>query len=179
MNIEERYQSIVTRLNRNERVLDKLSADEINWLTQELTLKQNQNAELKKILCIIENTSTLSATFEPYLINLFKKPNLDKEILIYVLNAARKHSIAYRVKVGERVSADFLLALKDLLHHPDAEVMEWILRVIDECGPQGVFFYKEINNIKPRFFWIFDRHRRNIVQLIDMFHKKWAKNEQR
>jgi hypothetical protein len=172
MNIEKRYQDILERLKKGHRVLDALSDQDI----QDLNAALNEKRELKKVLCIVENTRTWTTKFEPSLIVLLSDHTIEKDTLIYTLNAARKHCIGSRIKAGERLSADFLMTLKGLISHPAPEVVEWTLRVVDECGPQGVFFYKDIKAIKPKFSWIFNKHRRAIVQLVDMFHKRWSSN---
>ncbi len=174
MNIDERYESVISRLKKGSRVLDKLSPTEITFLKNALIQNKKNPSILVKVICLIENTRTLTTEFEPELIALLKEPTVDGNIKIYLLNACRKHSIDARIKSGERLSADFLMCLKDLLLHPSPEVLEWTLRVIDECGPQGVFFYKEIKKIRPKFLWIFNKHLRASVQLIDMFHRRWA-----
>ncbi len=174
MNLNASYDAAIARLKKGQRVLDKLEPNEITFLKNALTESKNHPEQLQKVLCLIENTRTLTQEFEPGLVALLNETTLSPNLIIYTLNACRKHSIDYRVKVGERISADFLKSLMHLVHHPAPEVVEWTLRVIDECGPQGVFFYKEIKAIKPKFSWIFNKHRRATVQLIDMFHKRWA-----
>jgi hypothetical protein len=177
MDIQQRYDDIVQRLQKGIRVLDKLQSEEVAFLKNALAENKDNEEELKKLLCITENTRTFAGNLEPELVALLNNHNLSTDVLIYTLNASRKHSIAAKMKEGNRLSSDFLMALVKLLSHQDPEVVEWTLRVIDETGPQQVFFYKTIKEIKPSFSWIFNKHKRNIVQLVDMFHKRWMKHE--
>lgn len=176
MNLEQRYQDVVSRLQKGHRVLDKLESEEIEFLKNALLENRSNITQLEKVLCLIENTRTLTIKFEPELLELLSDFSLPKDITIYILNACRKHSISSRIKSGDRLTSEFMYGLKNLFQHEEPEVIEWTLRVVDECGPQGVFFYKDIKELKPTFTWIFNKHRRAIVQLVDMFHKRWAKS---
>lgn len=172
MKLEETYQSIIHDLARGERGLRRYEAIELKYLVESLTQETN-NVELIKLLCLIEHSASFHPPFMLPLINILKN-NQDPEILVFALNAARKHILAYHQQQGKRLEFNFLEALKQLLYSPHPEVVEWTLRTIEEMGSQGIFFLREFKHIKPAPWKWFNEHNRSIREIIAMLEFRWS-----
>ncbi len=102
---------------------------------------------------------------------------LSTEDLVWLLNAVRRHIIQGRFKEGERLTHEFLEALKALLHHPEGQVVEWTLRTVEECGAQGIVFRPELAKIKPSFWFLWRAQSRTILELVTYLERRWSVRE--
>jgi len=102
---------------------------------------------------------------------------LSTEDLVWLLNAVRRHIIQGRFKEGERLTHEFLEALKALLHHPDGQVVEWALRTVEECGAQGIVFRPELAKIKPSLWFLWRAQSRTILELVTYLERRWSVRE--
>lgn len=171
MNIDEIYQSILQDLSQGARGLRRYNATELKYL--ESALETTNDIELKKVLCLVEHSMSFHPAFMSPLLSLLRNQK-DPEILVYALNGARKHILAYHQQQGKRLEYEFLEILKNLLYSPHPEVVEWTLRTIEEMGAQGIFFLREFNNIKPPVWKWFNEHNRSIREIIAMLERRWS-----
>lgn len=172
MNIEEIYQGILQDLSAGGRALRRYTPSELKDL--ETALQETTNdIELKKVICLVEHSMTFYPGFAAPLLEILKN-NPDTEILVFALNGARKHIVAYHQQQGKRLEYPFLEVLKNLLYSKHPEVVEWTLRTIEEIGAQGIFFKKELNNIKPPPWKWFNEHNRSIREIIAMLEMRWS-----
>lgn len=178
MDIEAYYQQILTQLNQGSRALMRFSADERDELTRmlEQTLSGNDELTLEKILCLVDHSASDHPAWEPHLLRAMSLP-LPPKLMVFTLNCARKHIIQARMKRGNRLSFEFLEALKKLLFSPSPEVVEWTLRTIEECGSQGVYFLREFDKIKPPPWKWFNAHQRAVREIIAMLERRWSRFE--
>lgn len=178
MNVEERYQKIMQELERGGRGLERYSHDEMEFLEKELprALDTGEGRYLEKILCLIDHSSANNPHFEKSLIRALNSA-LPDAILVFALNASRKHVVAARLQRGLRLEYDFLEALKKLLYSRSPEVVEWTLRTIEECSNQGVYFLREFDNIKPPPWKWFNAHQRAVREIIAMLERRWSRFE--
>lgn len=175
MNIDERYQSIMKGIEQGHRGLTRFTAAEIEEL--EASLNKEKNPEtLEKILCLIEHSSMPHQGFEKELISILNSEAPDR-LIIFALNASRKHILQARFNKGHRLDFEFLETLKRLLHHRNPEVVEWTLRTIEECGNQGVYFLREFDKIKPAPWKWFNAHQRAVRELITLLERRWRRFE--
>lgn len=171
MNIEESYRNIVDEISKGHRALVRFSRDELEFLKESLE-RVDDPVFLEKILCLIDHSAVSYSPFDKALINLLNS-DLPDHLMVFVLNCARKHIVEARGKKGERLSFDFLEALKKRLHSRSPEVVEWALRTIEECGGQGVYFLSEFDKIKPPPWKWFNEHQRAIREIIAMLERRW------
>ncbi|HLT22445.1 MAG TPA: hypothetical protein VKZ84_03345 [Bacteriovoracaceae bacterium] len=171
MNIEETYQSILSDLSAGGRGLRRYDANELKHLEKELTT--TNPVELKKAICLVEHSAAFHPPFAEPLLHILRN-NSDPEILVFALNGARKHILAYHQQQGRRLEYSFLEVLQKLLYSKHPEVVEWTLRTIEEMGAQGIFFLKEFNNIKPPPWKWFNEHNRSIREIIAMLEQRWS-----
>jgi len=82
-----------------------------------------------------------------------------------------------RFQKGLRLEFEFLETLKPLLRHRDPEVVEWTLRLIEGCGPQGIYFLREFDTIKPPPWKWFNSHQRAVREIIALLERRWAPRE--
>lgn len=178
MNIEERYQKIMQEIQQGHRGLTRFSVDETLELEKALKSERLNNnlPELEKVLCLVEHSSMPHQGFEEELLAVLKSEVPDR-LLIFALNAARRHIIQARFNKGNRLEFTFLETLKRLLHHRNPEVVEWTLRTIEECGNQGVYFLREFDKIKPGPWKWFNAHQRAVRELIELLERRWRRFE--
>ena len=115
MNIEATYEDILARLKRGDRPLIKLSSDDLVALKTAWKTVASER-ELHAILCILDNTQTLSQEFDELIIAALE-PSTNDQTIIYTLSVASKHVIAARARSGDQIPARFIDALGELLAH--------------------------------------------------------------
>lgn len=178
MDIQDRFQKIMKGLEQGHRGLTRFTPDETHELEgflSEYQKKRNTEA-LEQVLCLIEHSSMPHQGFEAGLISVLNS-DLPDHIIIFALNASRKHILQARFNKGNRLEYDFLETLKRLLHHPNPEVVEWTLRTIEECGNQGVYFLQEFDKIRPAPWKWFNAHQRAVRELITLLERRWRRFE--
>lgn len=176
MNIEAVFNDIIADLQANKRPQIKLQQEDLEHLAkswQEIN-QSEQWADLFKILCILDNTISLSPIFTTSILETLEKCR-DSEILVLVLGAARKHIIDESHKRGERVQMNFLNGLKNLLQHKDPEVLEWTLRLIESLGGQAIILKSDVLAAKPGFMAVFNEHKKAAKQIIELLERKWQR----
>jgi hypothetical protein len=176
MNIEEVFSQIITDLQANKRPLIKLTEQDLDTLASawhDIIESKNWKG-LFKILCILDNTVTLSPKFFDQ-INTTLRECDDEEIMVLTLGAARKHIIDENHKRGERVKMEFIKTLKALLSHGSPEVLEWTLRLIEGLGSQSIILKEDVLAAKPGFMAIFNEHKKATKQIIELLEKKWTR----
>lgn len=167
---------IKSKLLQGGRGLTKFSEEDLDLLEHELerfSVGQQDWGYLADILFLLDHSTITDRRFEPGLISILKRHELDKDILIFALNASRKHIITARFKSGTRLDYTFLEPMQRLLYHPEPEVVEWVLRTIEECGNQGVYFLKDLDKIKPSPFKLFNKHYRAVREIIALLERRW------
>jgi hypothetical protein len=173
MDIETYYQRILNEIEAQCRGFVRFSPDELDELNALLT---PQNDQLEKVLCLVEHSMVLHLKFEKNLLALLGSP-LPGSLLIFTLTCARRHIVEARFQRGQRLTFDFLEALKKLLHHKNPEVVEWTLRLIEGCGNQGIYFRQEFDKIKPPPWKWFNAHQRAVREIIALLERRWTPSE--
>lgn len=172
MNLDEHYSSIMKSLEQGHRGLVRFSSEETDELTGLLASKTN----LEKVLFLIQHSAMPNQGFEEGILAVLKSDAPDR-LIIFSLNAARKHILQARFNKGHRLDFEFLEALKKLLFHKNPEVVEWTLRTIEECGNQGVYFLQDFDKIKPAPWKWFNAHQRAVRELIELLERRWRRFE--
>lgn len=151
-------------LKRGERYQKPLTKEEIDEVN--LHFKPG-SPYFEYCLCILQNTSTFLGELENRIIQLMKDETMEAQRLIHLLNIARIHIIDVLKKRGEPLTSSIVEVLKTVLFHPDWEVREWAVRVIDQCDGQKRLFQKELYEVFPRRYQImFNLHKRHIHGMI-------------
>jgi hypothetical protein len=178
MNLEEKYRKIMDGITLGHRGLTRFNPDETQELMTLLksTRESKNSTGLEKVLCLIEHSSMPEQGFEKELISVLNSDFPD-HLIIFALNASRKHILQARFNKGNRLEFDFLETLKRLIHHRNPEVVEWTLRTIEECGNQGVYFLSEFDKIKPAPWKWFNAHQRAVRELITLLERRWRRFE--
>lgn len=175
MDIDQKYQEIISQLEQGHRALVKFSSLELEALEKILSETRDLTT-LEKTLCLVEHSAKADPRFEVPLIQLLNS-DLPDHLIVFALNCARKHIITARFSKGNRLEFNFLETLKKLLHSPSFEVKEWTLRTIEECGNQGVYFLREFDKIKPAPWKWFNAHARATRELITFLERRWRPHE--
>lgn len=178
MDIELRYQKIMQQLSLGHRGLERFNSMELEFLESELeqALLECDQSRLEKVLCLIEHSSSNNPKFEKSLLTALNS-DLPDHLIVFSLNAARKHIIQARFQRGLRLEFDFLESLKKLLHSSSPEIVEWTLRTIEECSNQGVYFLREFDKIKPPPWKWFNAHQRAVREIITLLERRWSRFE--
>lgn len=172
IDLDSHYQHILSELEKGHRGLVQFSPEELEELSQLLKSEDTSRESIVKTLCLVEFSAKMHLPFEESLIAFLNRTN-DGELLIHGLNASRKHIIEARFHRGSRLEFDFLETLKKLLYHSDPEIVEWTLRTIEACGPQGIYFQREFANIKPPVWKLFNSHQRAILEIMTLLERRW------
>lgn len=170
MNLDETYQKILKELELGHRGLIRPTQAELEELNG--LLRTASGSELEKVLCVLEHSAVLHHPFETNLIKILNS-TLPDSLLIFGLNAARRHIVEARFQKGQRLHFEFLETLKKLLFHSSPEVVEWTLRLIEGCGNQGVYFLREFDKIKPPPWKWFNAHQRAVREIITLLERRW------
>lgn len=168
MNVSALFSQIIEKLKRGERPLVKLTGEELTELQHfwEAAREKKSLEEIHQVLCILDNTQTLSPLFDELIIEtLGNSP--DDETLIFTLSVAGKHIMGYRMRAGEPIPGSFVDALGKLLAHKNAEVLEWTLRTIAELGRAARRLRPLILEHRPGFSAIFNVHKRHAQEIVD------------
>ncbi len=173
---------IKAKILQGGRGLTKFSLEEMELLEVQLAqfaVGTQDWAYLKDILFLLEHSTQSDRRFETGLITLLNRHDLEPDIIIFTLNSARKHIITARFKNGQRLDFPFLESLQKLIYHRNPEVVEWVLRTIEECGNQGVYFLKDLDKIKPSPLKMFNKHYRAIREIIALLERRWRTFERK
>lgn len=178
MNIEATYQKIIADLEQGSRALIRYGREDVTALSAYFldSLKEKDHSRLEKILCVMDHAAMDHPEWEPHLLAALAE-ELPSNLKVFTLNCARKHILQARQKRGNRLTYEFLEALKKLLYSPSPEVVEWTLRTIEECGSQGVYFLRDFDKIKPAPWKWFNAHQRAVRELIAMLERRWSRFE--
>ena len=178
MDIESTYQKILKDVEQGHRGLVRFSSAELEFLETNLNLNlEAKNTEqIEKILFLIEHSAGLYGKFEAVLLKALML-DLSDRLIVFALNCSRKHIIAARFQKGHRLSFEYLEVLKKHLFSKSAEVQEWTLRTIEECGNQGVYFLREFDKIKPPPWKWFNSHQRAVREIIALLERRWSQFE--
>lgn len=172
MNLDQHYSDIMKSIEQGHRGLVRFNAEETEELTRLLIAK----SELDKVLFLIQHSAMPNQEFETGILAVLNSDFPD-HLIIFSLNAARKHILQARFNKGHRLEYEFLETLKRLLHHKNPEIVEWTLRTIEECGNQGVYFLREFDKIKPAPWKWFNAHQRAVRELIELLERRWRRFE--
>lgn len=178
MDVEARYAQIVSSLEKGHRGLERFTDDEVQEIRSKLklSLREKDWTQLEKILCLIDHSASNLPELEEDLIELLNS-DLPTHLKVFTLDASRKHIINSRVQRGQRLTFEYLEALKKNLYTKSPEVVEWTLRTIEESGNQGVYFLREFDKIRPAPWKWFNAHQRAVVELITMLERRWRRFE--
>lgn len=177
-NLEALYDQIILKLKKNERPQIKLSPELIAEIKTEwqkaIDHSHIEEATIKKILCILDNTQNMTAELNEQFIKTFEKVR-NQDLLIYALAASQKHVIAESLKTGTMISAEYFEKLKELLKSKNPEVVEWTLRTIESMGPLSLRLVSDVRSVKFGIFKFLNQHQKSSSQLISLMEKQWEK----
>lgn len=181
MDINTRYLEILDKLKKDERPLLKLTSEELDFLNHswsELFKAQEISHEsLFKILCILDNTISLSTIFSQNILKtlvLDSKNKDNEQIVVLTLGITRKHIIEAYHKESRRIPIEVLDTFKTLLHAKSGEIREWVLRNIESLGSQSAYLRKEVLESRPGLLQLFNKHNQACVQIIELLEKRWS-----
>jgi hypothetical protein len=177
MDYKELYERILRDLEQDIRPQIKLSKSEVTelstyWNNLLLNWDKAKEPELKKILCIVDHTQTLSKEFAPPIIKALYL-DLPSDLIIYSIASAQKHIITKSALEGVPIPQDFVEVLKKLLDSKDPEIFEWVLRAIESMGNQSLKFREIVLKKKPSFFATFNKHGKAAKGIIQILEKRW------
>src|SRR5574343_560942 len=170
MDYQQQYESIIRDLKQDIRPQIKLTKSDIS----ELSLSWNallsgwdkgKETELKKILCIVDHSQTLSREFAGPIVQTLNL-ELPSDLIIYTIASAQKHIITKSALEGVPIPQDFIEVLKKLLDSKDPEIFEWVLRAIESMGNQSLKFREVVLKKKPSFFATFNKHMKSAKGII-------------
>ena len=177
MNYQELYESILRDLEQDIRPQIKLSKNDLYelalyWNDLLLNWHKERESDLKKILCIVDHSQTLSRELaQPIIKTLYL--DIPSDLIIYSIASAQKHIITKSALEGVPVPPDFVEVLKKLLDSKDPEVFEWVLRAIESMGNQSLKFRDVVLKKKPSFFATFNKHMKAAKGIIQILEKRW------
>ncbi len=174
LDLKRKYAQILEAHSKEGRGLVGLSAAELAALKEQLSDSQLE-LNYQALFILAHSTSTFRE-MEEILLAQFSK-SLPEKNSVWLLNASRKHIIQARFKDGDRLTHEYLEALKLYLYSAHGSVKEWTLRTIEECGAQTIVFRRDLAKIKPRMWSLWKEQNRTILELIVFIERRWPKNE--
>lgn len=177
MDYQELYENILRDLRQDIRPQVKLSKDDISnlffkWNELISNWDRGNEPQLRKILCILDHTQTLSREFSGPIVRTLQM-DLPSDLIIYTIASAQKHVITKSALEGVPVPHDFIEVLKKLLDSKDPEIFEWVLRAIESMGNQSLKFKEAVLKKKPSFFATFNKHMKSAKGIIQILEKRW------
>jgi hypothetical protein len=174
MNIDELYAQAMKTMTEGARAQfalgKKESQDLIHEFQFEITKEKLMLDQVKKYLCVINHLRRPDQKLSDLLGELARRKDLDKDLMIFTIQGLLKHCLGMHLMQGQRFSKEWLILFESLLQYPDSEVQTWAIRLIDELGPQKIFFKQSILNLRPSAIksWF---HPKSLVlkQLIDQY----------
>ncbi len=178
MKYQDIYAETINKLKNNQRPLVKLTPDlieELKDIWQAALLSESiDEASLKKILCILDNSQNMTSSFNELFFSSLDKVN-NFEIIIYLLSASQKHVVGEALKSGQMIPIIYFEQLKKLLKSKNPEVLEWTLRTIEVLGPLSLRLKNEVRQVKPGFFSRINQHQKASYQIIELLEKQWER----
>lgn len=169
------------------QILEDLKADkrpllEINehryQLIKTTWAKALENADeprLKEVLCLLDHASHPVGG----LTDFFRKTldeDLSQEIKIFTLGASTTHVVTHSQLHGNPIDPEFIQCIRAHLHpKQDPELLEWLLRVIEAMGKQGLKLRKEVRDVRPGPLGHLSPHKRACRQIIDLLESQWSR----
>lgn len=172
--LEEIYTQTLEKLKNHQRPLikiDKALEDDLchKWSQ---ALEQKDFFSVQKVLCLLDNTQNSSGAFEELFARSLEEIQ-DPKMSVLILGSSTKHMIVHAQKEGRAIDSRFTRAVLSLLKTQDPEVLEWVLRVLEQYGPQSLRFKKEILEVKPGPLAFMNQHKKNAKQIIELLEKRW------
>lgn len=172
--VEAVYQEVIAKLKNDQRPLIKLDADleaelQRNWKEG---LDQNDYQKIQKVLCLLDNTQNTSGAFEELFVRSLEEL-IQSDQIICVLGASSKHMITHAQKNALPINHRYTQVLLTLLHTDNPEVLEWVLRTVEQYGAQSIRFREEILKHKPSFLAFLNTHKKNAKEIIELLEKRW------
>lgn len=173
--LEKHYLEVIEKLKKDQRPLIVLDAELIDELKArwDEALDKKDLTSMQKVLCLLDNTQTYNPAFATQFVRTIREIS-DRDTLIYLLGAAAKHMITEAQRKGDPINGDWTMSLEKMLETQDFELLEWVLRTIDQYGPQSIRFKEAILKRKPGWFLVFNEHKKNCRELIMMFERRWS-----
>lgn len=176
--LEQKYTRIIAALRQGQRFHEKIDARELEQI--KLNLKDSTDRQkLIQSFCLLDNTPSTHSELEDLLVQFIENHMHDIELLVMAIDACRRHIIAGKQKDGIRLDYNFLKLFEQLLEHREPEVIEWTLRAIAECGGQAIFFREKLQQIKPSFVKMYNKHFRAVREIIEFMERDWRMHEAR
>lgn len=174
MDIDQKYNQVISELKQGKRPYFKLSKEDFNFLHDYLdqSLTDDKPSNTKKVLCLLEVCANHAPVFDELLYKVLDQYK-EKDMTIFCLGVIQKQIIDRHTKEGERPSSKLFNYLKELLKHPAPEVVEWSLRTIEGLGPMSYSLKEEILAAKPSVFGSLNPHKKASRQIVDLILKNW------
>ena len=179
MDIDGLYDKTLSGLRSKKRIRHSFSEKEFHHLKTEwsLALSRQDFQCIQKILCLIEHSKDICSFFDLLFVQTLdslQKSNSNKQLIVLALGASWKPIIDRSHKTGDWIDNQFIEILRNLLSHPSPEVLEWVLRTIDQIGGQAMCLKHDIIKVKPGPGRFFSKEKRVCHQIIGMLLKRWS-----
>lgn len=173
MNINLLFLETIEQLKMGSRPRHKFDEDQLEMLAQSWKEALHDGVTLNKILCLVDHSYGDSHHWEPLIIETLKSHN-DDDILIAVMGISHRQIISRKVRMGERITFDFIQCFEKLLDHKNPEVLEWVLRTIEQMGSQSIILKQKVLERKPGIKRLFNQHLKNGHEIIEILEKRWT-----
>lgn len=172
------YQEIIEQLKNGHRPhmgLDESTLEEVQTVLKEYSSifeDPSHKERLKMALCILDHSRKPIRSLLAPIVKILSDPKMPPFFLITTLGVSKKHVIGPILMEGQQIPTAFLNALESLLDHKEPEVVEWVVRCLEELGPRAKPLYGKLDEIKPGLHKIFNPHCRNIREIIHLMRSR-------
>jgi hypothetical protein len=174
--IDQKYEEVIKRLQKGERALTLYSNELEQQLVQgwSIALENKDDHQLKKILCLVDRSERYLNNLAPLYIKTFLTCK-SEENLIFALGSVSRQLIQAQARLGERPPGELILSLGHLLdQNPKGELLEWVLRVLEEMGTQSIMVKEKVLKLRPGLSRYFDQHSKHAYELITLLEQRWS-----
>lgn len=174
IDIDQLFEQTIEQLQQGSRPRYPFSQEQQQFLVETCKQHRSDHEMLTKILCIVDHMQGDSPLWEELIIE-FLKPQTHDEILIHIMGISHRQVINRAQRQGDRLSFDFIQAFNPLLDSQNPEVLEWVLRTIEQMGAQSILLKEKVLDKKPGLKRLFNQHLKNGYEIIELLERRWKR----
>lgn len=174
--LQQLYQQTLQQLKSGKRPhldIDSQCAQQIEHCWSQALATENKE-DLLMILCLLDHARSALPGLSPYFENTLTQIT-DPEVAIFTLGASIKHVVTHSQLEGRPIRPEFIQILgQQITSNPKPEKLEWLLRVVEAMGKQGIKLQKQVRMAKPGLIGHLHPNRRACRQIVELLEKQWS-----
>ncbi len=183
LDIHSEYLQVIEKLKKGlhpSRLYNFAEAQSLQKQFHErLHQTDRKEEEINQVLCLLNHGHCHGVNFSFDLLKLLSF-DISDQCRVFALSASMRWVVEYHLKKGTPLNPDFISYINcELNSHPNQEVIEWLLRLIQSSGNQALKFKDSVlikkEKLKTPFFKLKNKYQKNSLKIIEELEKKWIK----